>query len=78
MGATRAEGEEMRKWGDLTGSWQTYTIWAPKWYEPFCRQGLGVREVVAGGSGVRCEVLEQSEGLVWFGANRKPYRLACC
>src|ERR1700736_4045605 len=33
---------------------------------------------VVGEPGVRCGVLEQSGGLVWFGANRNPYRFACC
>jgi len=33
-------------------------------------------EVVEGKPGVRCGVLEQSAGLVWFEANRKPYRFA--
>jgi len=31
-----------------------------------------------GEPGVRCVVLEQSAGLVWFGANRNPYGHACC
>jgi hypothetical protein len=37
-----------------------------------------VRGKLSGEPGVRCVVLERSAGLVWFGANRKPYRFACC
>jgi hypothetical protein len=36
------------------------------------------RKLLAGEPGVRCGVLEQSVGLVWFRANRKPRCLACC
>jgi hypothetical protein len=32
---------------------------------------------LSGEPGVRCGVPEQSGGLVWFGANRNPYPLAC-
>jgi hypothetical protein len=28
--------------------------------------------------GVRCIVLEQSAGLVWFGTNRDLHRFVCC
>lgn len=38
----------------------------------------GCRGKLWGEPGVRCGVLEQSAGLVRFGANRNPYRHACC
>jgi hypothetical protein len=37
----------------------------------------GCQGKLSGEPGVRCGVLEQSGGLVWFEANRNPY-LACC
>jgi hypothetical protein len=38
----------------------------------------GCHGKLSGEPGVRSVALEQSGGLVWFGANRNPYCLACC
>jgi hypothetical protein len=71
MGAARAEGEE---WGDLTGSWQTYTIWAPKWYEPFCCQGLSVRGSCCRGSR-ECVAKFWNSPRDWSGSERTGNRI---